>query len=223
MLVFTVFHEKTESWFAVSSNETVERSWSILLESQAKEHHGPLMDHLIAHGVEDYKLETWGEADSSAEARELLRDAQDELGALVQGMPRKEKPKAAKPKAKANSALALDAFKDMLNEAGKQTEPKKEAPAKKSGSDGGRDEMHQVMVAIEARRLSMKKSAADKRRAEARKTAKAAKAAAKASTAAAASSTATAQARPRAGLSNDPQMDELLARLDARAASVSRR
>jgi len=199
VLVFTAFHKTTKSWFVVSSEESVERSWTLLVDSLAEDHQGPLMDHIAAHGAEGFDFEVWGEADSAGDARELVREAQAELGAQVQGMPRKQTKKAG---------LSLDQIKSLLSEANDDVKPKAESKPvtdkKSAKADGGRDEMHQVMVAIEARRLSMKKSAADKRRAEARKSARK-----------------TKPAIPQR--TGDEKMDELLARLDQRAASASRR
>jgi len=198
VLVFTAFHETTKTWFIVSSEESVERSWTLLKDSLETGHHGPLMDHFNQYGEEGFTLEVWGEADSASDARALVREAQAELGAQVQGMPRKQTKKPG---------LSLDQIKSFLNEASEEVKPKvekKPIAAKSAKADGGRDEMHQVMVAIEARRLSMKKSAADKRRAEARKSARK-----------------TKPAIPQR--TGDEKMDELLARLDQRAASASRR
>ncbi|OOZ35792.1 hypothetical protein [Solemya velesiana gill symbiont] len=81
MIVFTLTNRNTGNIYVGSTRSVPEERWEQLAEMAADGAEGKLLDDIRTHGEDAFKIEEWGVAESPAGIRELIQEAQEQLGA----------------------------------------------------------------------------------------------------------------------------------------------
>lgn len=81
MIVFTATHKESGKIFVGSARDSIENTWALLLTQAEDGANGDFFAILRAEGASGFSLEEWAYADSSRELRDLMREAQHDIGA----------------------------------------------------------------------------------------------------------------------------------------------
>lgn len=81
MLVFTATHKESRKVFVGSARDSMESAWALLLTQAEAGGVGDFFNLLRADGGTAFEVEEWAYADDARELRELMREAQQDLGA----------------------------------------------------------------------------------------------------------------------------------------------
>ena len=103
VIVFTATHIQSGTVYVGSARESLEATWAQLLAQADESARGDFFSRLRLEGADGFTLEEWAYAEDGKELRELLREAQLELGAqLIKAAP----VKAAKPSSAPSNSVA---------------------------------------------------------------------------------------------------------------------
>lgn len=190
MIVFSATHQPSGRVFVGSCRVDLDFHWAMLVTQADENVPGPLFDCLRADGVTAFEVAEYAEAESARELAELCREAAEELGGeLIKATARQVKKPAVDTRA-LEAEATTDAVDDDVDgwladrreakakaaaaPTTAQPAPAQSAPIKApsvkvavekpalrdSRSTSQAADMKAVMAAIEARRLSQRKSPA---------------------------------------------------------------
>lgn len=83
MIVFTATDSITNNVYVGSARDSVEEQWARLIVMAEEGSPGELQEAIRVSGAANFQVETYDYADTPTEARELVRDASESLGATV--------------------------------------------------------------------------------------------------------------------------------------------
>lgn len=81
MIVFTITNAETGKVYVASSRNAPESRWAQLVSQANNGQEGKLYNEIRYHGDDCFTVEEWGYADEPSEIRQLMKEAQQDLGA----------------------------------------------------------------------------------------------------------------------------------------------
>ncbi|MCP5163199.1 MAG: hypothetical protein H6999_05895 [Hahellaceae bacterium] len=81
MIVFTITNSVTGKVYVASTRHAPEERWAQLLTQAEEGAEGNLFDEIRSHGETAFSVEEWGFGEDPSEIRQLMREAQEDLGA----------------------------------------------------------------------------------------------------------------------------------------------
>lgn len=83
MIVFTITNNETDRVFVASSRNAPEDRWEQLITQANEGSEGEIFDEIRNHDTDVFSVEEWGFGEDPKEIRQLMREAQHDLGATV--------------------------------------------------------------------------------------------------------------------------------------------
>ncbi len=83
MIVFTVTNNESDRVFVASSRNAPEDRWEQLITQANEGSEGEIFDEIRNHDTDVFSVEEWGFGEDPKEIRQLMREAQHDLGATV--------------------------------------------------------------------------------------------------------------------------------------------
>lgn len=83
MIVYTATNKTTNEVYVGSARDSMEEQWARLIVQAEEGGSGEFLSSIREFGADNFEVTTWAYADSSSEARELVRDACEEFSAKL--------------------------------------------------------------------------------------------------------------------------------------------
>ncbi|WP_250655481.1 hypothetical protein [Alkalimarinus coralli] len=83
MIVFTITNNESDRVFVASSRNAPEDRWEQLITQAQEGSEGEIFDEIRRHDADVFSVEEWGFGEDPKEIRQLMREAQHDLGAIV--------------------------------------------------------------------------------------------------------------------------------------------
>lgn len=83
MIVFTITNNESDRVFVASSRNAPEDRWEQLITQANEGSEGEIFDEIRNHDTDVFSVEEWGFGEDPKEIRQLMREAQHDLGATV--------------------------------------------------------------------------------------------------------------------------------------------
>ena len=119
MIVFTITNNESDRVFVASSRNAPEDRWEQLITQANEGSEGEIFDEIRNHDTDVFSVEEWGFGEDPKEIRQLMREAQHDLGATVvntgkvDGLPSAKRKKLTDREA---SKLLEDIEKSLAND-----------------------------------------------------------------------------------------------------------
>lgn len=119
MIVFTATNLQTQDVYVGTARESVEEEWADLLSQAESGTDGQFFQQLRDYGSAAFEVDTWAYGESSAEARESMREARDELGAQpIKSSRGKSAGRSTQAVQSASMKALMAAFEEAMSEDG---------------------------------------------------------------------------------------------------------
>ncbi|WP_439134229.1 hypothetical protein [Pseudomaricurvus sp.] len=117
MIVFTATNLQTQDVYVGTARESVEEEWADLLSQADSGTSGEFFQQLRDYGSAAFEVDTWAYGENSAEARQSMREAKEELGALpIKSSRGKSAGRSTKAVQSASMKALMAVFEEAMSE-----------------------------------------------------------------------------------------------------------